>query len=270
MTGSGMTTEPSQEQYDAAVRALFHLARGNLFGEDVPPALRAVGDAGFATGLRLQLGVLAAWEAAGERLGGWKIGLTSRGARDGMGEGVRPHGFLLESRILASGARVAEEVPNLKLEPEVGVVLGKDLAGPDVTVQEARDAVEAVVPALEVNSGRLVKGMSVAVRLGNSLNSWGIVVGEPVDPASVDLAALSGEIGSEEGVLGTGETSPATLDDPYLSLTRVCRSLALNGRGLKAGQHLITGSITAPVPVAGAHNYYADFGALGRVELEVP
>ncbi len=114
------------------------------------------------------------------------------------------------------------------------------------------------------------KGSSYAVRLGNSLNNWGMVMGPPQDPDSVDPLDLSVEIGNENGVLDRGDSGPTTLDDPYLSLTRVCRSLALNGRGLRAGQSLITGSVTPAVPTADGEHFYADFGALGRITLDRP
>jgi 2-keto-4-pentenoate hydratase len=260
----------SVAEYEAAVSELFGLAHGRLFGPEVPASLAALTGLDYAAGLRLQLDVLAAWEASGEQRGGWKIGLTSRGARDSLGPGVRPHGYVLASRILESGSTLEVEVPNCKLEPEIGLTLGRDLSGADVSVDEARAAVESVAPAFEINSNRVSKGdVPQAVRLGNALNNFGIVMGDPVSPDSVDLAGLSIVIGDERGVLASGSSDPDTLDDPFVSLTRVCRSLALNGEGLKAGQRLIAGSLTAAQPVAGGHGYFADFGPLGRVELKI-
>jgi 2-keto-4-pentenoate hydratase len=262
-----MTTGTSER---VAVTELLALAKGEPFGSTVPPGLLALADADYASSLRLQLDVLAAWEAEGERLGGWKIGLTSRAARDSMGIARRPHGYVLESRILDSGARLLEHVPHCRLEPEIAVTLGSDLAGEDVTVEQARAAVASVAPAFEINSGRVPKGSSLAIRLGNALNNWGMVLGQAMSPDDVDLADLDVSIGSEHGTLDTGHSAPATLDDPFLSLTRMCQSLALNGRGLAAGQRLITGSLTSAVPTDGAHSFHADFGPLGRVTLDLP
>lgn len=263
-------TGTSVDQEQAAVAELLAIAKGTPFGETTPPGLAALADADYPSSLRLQLAVLAAWEAEGRSLGGWKIGLTSRAARDSMGVGLRPHGYVLADRILDSGATLTETVPNLRLEPEIAVILGSDLAGDDVTVEQARAAVTAIAPAFEINSGRVPKGSSLAIRLGNSLNNWGIVVGAPIPVGSVDLADLTVEIGADAGAIATGHSGPATLDDPFVSLTRVCRSLALNGRGLSAGQRLITGSLTAAVPVDGLHKCYSDFGPLGRVTLDLP
>ncbi|HEY3872085.1 MAG TPA: hypothetical protein VGM10_27240 [Actinocrinis sp.] len=265
-----MAARTPVDQERAAVAELLAIAKGRPFGDSVPAALQALADADYADSLRLQLAVLAAWEAEGERLGGWKIGLTSRVARDSMGPNVRPHGYVLAGRVLSSGATLDEIVPNCRLEPEIAVILGADLAGGDVTREQAEAAVASVAPAFEINSGRVPKGSSPAVRLGNSLNNWGIVLGDPVPVGSVDLADLTVELGAEDGVIETGHSGPATLDDPFLSLTRVCKSLALNGRGLSAGQVLITGSLTSAVPVGGRRRFYADFGPLGRVTLDLP
>jgi 2-keto-4-pentenoate hydratase len=149
------------------------------------------------------------------------------------------------------------------------VTLGSDLAGDDVTVEQARAAVESVAPAFEINFRRVPKGSPLGIRLGNALTNWGIVVGAAVSPDSADLADLDVSIGSERGTLDTGHSAPATLDDPYLSLTRMCRSLALNGRGLSAGQRLITGSLTGAVPTDGAHASHAELGPLGQVMLDL-
>lgn len=265
-----MTAGTSVDREQAAVAELLAIAKGRPFGDTPPPALAALADADYTSSLRLQLAVVAAWEAEGHTVGGWKIGLTSRGARDSMGAGLRPHGYVLAGRILDSGAALDQPVPKCRLEPEIAVTMGQDLAGDDVTIEQARAAVASVAPAFEINSSRVPKGSSLAIRLGNSLNNWGIVIGAPLPVDAVDLAALPVELGAEHGPIETGDSGPATLDDPFLSLVRVCQSLARNGRGLSAGQRLITGSLTAAVPTDGLHQCYADFGPLGRVTLDLP
>ena len=70
--------------------------------------------------LELQLGVLSRFEAAGEKRGGWKVGLTSGGARDRMGKDFRPFGYVLKNRILSSGSSApAAKILNCSVEPEL-------------------------------------------------------------------------------------------------------------------------------------------------------
>src|SRR5262245_32733431 len=54
--------------------------------------------------LEIQLAVLEEMLKRGERLAGWKVGMTSGPSRDAMGAGFRPFGYILQSRSLHSGA----------------------------------------------------------------------------------------------------------------------------------------------------------------------
>ena len=51
----------------------------------------------FEEGQQLQLDLLQRWLEAGHELGGWKIGMTSGANRNGMGDGIRPFGFILNA-----------------------------------------------------------------------------------------------------------------------------------------------------------------------------
>lgn len=249
---------------DAAVDALHAIATNGTADTE---ALRPFADADVDAGFRLQLAVLDRWLADGEEVGGWKIGLTSRTARDSMGKDVRPPGYVLASRVLSSGAALPA-VANVRLEPEIGIVLGQDITG-EISIDQAKAAVASVAPAFEINALRLPSTESAAARVGNALNNWGVVFGAPIDPGAIDLATLSVTLTGPDGPLATGRSGADMIDDPYLSLTRLAATLARNGRGLTAGQHIITGSLTDAVPVSKSGHYEADFGALGTVTLDI-
>src|SRR5689334_14296576 len=75
--------------------------------------------------LALQLAVADRFAADGVAIGGWKIGMTSGRARDSLGPGVRPFGFVCADRLLASGAEVAlGAVRTCEIEPELCLLLG--------------------------------------------------------------------------------------------------------------------------------------------------
>src|SRR5215470_8449697 len=70
--------------------------------------------------LQTQLSVLDRFRANGEQVGGWKVGLTSGGARDRMGKDFRPFGYVLQSRILQSGSQAPyAKIFNCSVEPEL-------------------------------------------------------------------------------------------------------------------------------------------------------
>src|SRR5262244_1622050 len=106
--------------------------------------------------LALQLRVLGRFEGEGERLGGWKVGLTSGNARDRMGKDFRPFGYVLRSRIFRSGATVPiAKIMNCAVEPELCLIIGSPLHGDAVNAAEAKAAVRAVAPAFEINQRRV-------------------------------------------------------------------------------------------------------------------
>ena len=248
-----------------AAQVLRDLRRGDPIPDPAPAAIRSYDEASADDGLALQLAVLESLLDDGAELGGWKIGWTSRGARDKMGVGFRPFGYVLANRVLATGAEIdLAPFDDCFLEVEIGVVMGSDLSGPDVSLDEARAAVAAVVPAFEIGTRALPTGSSDGIRLGNGLNNWGIVFGEhrPTDLSLDDLHVSMSCDGNEIGAGGTGQD---VIDDPYLSITRVCNTLHRFGRGLRAGETLITGSVLPGVKVEQPGVWVGDFGALGTV-----
>jgi 2-keto-4-pentenoate hydratase len=259
----------ADERRARAAQALLGAAQGRPFDDAGLAALRAYDGADLAQeGLPLQLAVAELWRQAGEEIGGYKIGWTSRGARDRGGPGFRPFGFVLASRILPSGSALARgATPSGGLGKEGFVTMGSRLGGPEVTVEEARAAVASVAPAFEVISHRLPDGLPLAARIGNGLNNWGLIVG-PRRAPDLPLDALDVELRRDGELIGAATSGPDVVDDPYLSLSRVCALLHASGRALEPGQQLITGSITASVKTAEGGRFEATFGPLGAVAVD--
>lgn len=191
--------------------------------------------------LGLQLAVLDRLVAAGDRLAGWKVGLTSGPRRDAMGTGFRPFGYLLESRTFSSGDVVERDrIRSCYLEPELCLVLGAPLRGDDIDPVAARSAVRAVAPAFELNEIRLSAGADSPTTIADGLGNWGIVVGSEA-PAVSALTDTTVDLWHDDALVAT-RTPGTSMDDPFLSLSRLCALLHRYGRGLEAGQRVITGS----------------------------
>jgi 2-oxo-3-hexenedioate decarboxylase len=258
----------ADERRDRAAMALLSASKGEPLTADDLTALHAYDGLDLREGLSLQLALAGLWRRGGEEVGGWKIGWTSGHARDRGGPGFRPFGFVLASRILPSGSTLSpDQVPGGALEPEICVTIGSRLAGPDVTTEQARAAVESVAPAFEVISHRLPEGLSLAARIGNGLNNWGLVVGEPHAP-DIALDSLPVEIRRDGTPLDSAVSNADRVDDPFLSLTRVTRELHAYGLVLEPGQRLITGSITPAAKIQDGR-YEATFGPLGSVAVDI-
>jgi 2-keto-4-pentenoate hydratase len=246
----------------AAVIDALYVARKN---GSQPSGLAQV-QLGLEEALAMQLRVLGRFEAEGEKLGGWKVGLTSGNARDRMGKDFRPFGYVLQSRIFPSGATVpVAKIMNCAIEPELCLIIGSPLRGDAVGVAEAKAAVRAVAPAFEINQRRVGPERGQALLLADGLAQWGIVVGSEA-PVRDGLVETTVEFYCDEQLVET-KTPGATMDDPYLSLSRICKLLHKYGLGLEPGQPVITGSFCHHV-VRQPGTYRAVFSGIGTVSLQ--
>lgn len=222
----------------------------------------------LTTAHEVQLGVLGRWLEIGESLGGWKVGMTSGSMRDALGSGVRPFGFILAGRILATDSEVdLARIGRCGCEPELALRIRSRLAGYDVDAQQAREAVGGVLPAFEINQRRLSGESDGPVRVADDLSQWGIVVGEEIElTEDFDPAALEVEFRSGRVLLARASGGPQWIDDPFCSLATLVRRLALHGLGLEPGQIVLTGAF-AKHEVLGPSEYSASFSGLGEVHV---
>ena len=216
-------------------------------------------------GQLLQIELLGKWQSTGEHLAGYKVGLTSGVARNAFGPGVRPFGFILESRVLQSGASLTL-TRNLGVENELVFRVGKSIKASGVNAERAREVVDGVAPGFELNQHRLKQPGSNGIRIADNLSQWGIVVGDfqdvdrPYEQLNVQLEK-NGEIVQEVAASGH-------IDDHFVSIAALINRLHRFDRGLQAGELVITGSFTRAT-VSEPSVWCGDFAGLGKVTLEV-
>lgn len=220
-------------------------------------------------GLQRQLHSLGEREVAG-----WKIGLTSGLARDSMGAGFRPFGYILADRVFDSGTTIPlapfRDGDGLRVgvENELCFCIGAALEA-DASPHDARAAVTSVSPGFEINEQRLSREASSSDRLADDLNQWGIVCGTPVtlDWEAFDFDALTVALALDGEVVET-VAAHGHIDDHFASIAALARQLGRFGRRLEAGSRVITGSYTRQ-RVAAACRWEGDFGpVVGRVSVE--
>jgi len=255
---------PDDQQIMTALRALADWDAN----DDEAAALVASLPGDLEDGLRWQVRALRESLAAGARLAGWKIGLTSRGSRDAMGAGIRPFGYVLADGSIGSREQLASQaLSGCRLEPELCLVIGSRLAGPGRSPSDARAAVRSVAPAFEIITAPLPGKPSVAARVASRLNQRGIVTGAEA-PVPPDVSTAGVQLRHDGTVLESATMTSEVVDDPFLSVARLCSALAPFGLGLEPGQRIITGSLLAAVPAVAGH-WEADFGDLGTVEISI-
>ena len=235
-------------------------------GEYFPPDL--VGRLSFDEALRVQLDLLERRLAGGERLAGWKIGLTSATVRAHFGTERQPFGHILESGVIPSPGKVALDrlVVGCGVEPELCVTMASELRGPGATAADARAAVASIAPGMEINQKRSGGVTDFELSVADNLTQWAIVQG-PESPVTdeFDSDALRVTM-SCNGEVRADVVGRDVIDDHFVSVATLANVLAEYGRRLEAGQRLITGSFSKH-DVSRGEEWCAEFAGLGACSV---
>src|SRR6202044_874924 len=130
--------------------------------------------------------------AAGAKLIGHKVGLTSKAMQRSSQIDEPDYGYLLDFMMIADGAKVAHENFCLpRVEVELAFILGKALEGPGIGLTDVLRATEYVVPALEIVDARLQDPRKIFDTVADNGAAAGIVVGGhgvTLEPGHIILA----------------------------------------------------------------------------------
>jgi 2-keto-4-pentenoate hydratase len=235
----------------------------------LPPLTASHPDLSVGDAYAVQLAQVAVWTDAGARVKGHKVGLTSAAMQRQLGVDQPDFGHLLDTMFLAEGTPAAyQRFIQPKAEPEIAFVLGRDLAGPGVTVAEALAAVDFVLPALEIIDSRIADWkITLADTIADNASSGAVVLGSrPVKPDALDLS-LTGCLLHRNGRLeGTG-AGGAVLGSPVNALVWLANVLGARGTALEAGQVILPGSVCAAIPFAPGDTVSATFDRIGSVSI---
>ncbi|MFF0725402.1 2-keto-4-pentenoate hydratase [Streptomyces sp. NPDC004134] len=219
------------------------------------------------TAYRAQDELLARKVAAGERVVGVKLGLTSAAKQRRMGIDAPLTGWLTDAMVLPAGAPVPlAETIHPRVEPEIVFTLGRRLAGPGVTEASALAAVAEVRAGFEVIDSRY-RDFSFAlpdVVADNASSCRFTVSADPVDPAGLDLAAEVCRLTVDGEVVDTA-TGAAVQGHPARALALAANALSRRGIALEAGWTVLTGGLTDAVFVESGRTISAEFATLGTV-----
>ena len=199
--------------------------------------------------------------------GGWKVGLTSGGSRDGMGIGFRPFGHIAKDRIFESGETIdLSKVGDIGVENELCFLFGEAVPR-EADRRRLQTCIEALRPGFELNERRLGSDASASDRLADNLSQYGIVVGRPLyDFRELELDELTVTLSRNDLEVATVHAADH-IDDHYDSLLALIRILAQFDRQIEAGDHVITGAFARERVVA-ASTWRGDFSSsIGSVEV---
>ena len=207
--------------------------------------------------------------AAGAKLIGHKVGLTSKAMQRSSQIDEPDYGHLLDTMMIADGAKVPHAnfcVP--RVEVELAFILGKPLKGPGVGLTDVLRATEYVVPAIEIVDARLQDPRKIYDTIADNGAAAGIVIGgRPVGPTDVDLRWVGGIMYRNSEIEETG-VAAGVLGHPALGVAWLANKLGQHGVALEPGHLVLAGSFTRVVFAQKGDTLHADFGQLGGIAVQ--
>lgn len=206
--------------------------------------------------------------AAGAKLRGHKIGLTSKAMQSTVGINEPDYGHILDTMFYQDGETISTDkliVP--RVEVELAFVLGKPLEGENVSIFDVMDATDYVTPALELIDGRSQYPRRIVDNIADNAACAGVILGgRPVRPMDVDLRWV-GALLLKNGVIEETGVSAAVLGHPALGVAWLAKKLSQHSEKLLPGQVILGGSFTRTVAVAKGDTIHADYGTLGSISV---
>ncbi len=232
-----------------------------------PPAASAKLSA--ADAYRIQMINVERSVAAGRKIVGRKVGLTSLAMQKMLGVNEPDFGHLFDDMVLQNGSECRVSSLMLpRVEPEIALVLSRELRGPGVTREHVIAAAEYVTPALEIIDTRIRDWkITLADTIADNASSARVVLGtEKSSPTAYDLAKVGMTLEKNGTVVEKG-VGAAVLGHPAEPVAWLANKLAEFGQTLAAGSIIIPGALCRAVDVAEGDSIVARFEHLGAVSV---
>lgn len=249
-------------------QAAARLAQARRSGEPCAPVRDLIGETSQDDAYAVQEQYIAAERAAGSRVVGRKIGLTSQAVQKQFGVAEPDFGVLFDQMIYGSTEPIdLGSFLQPRVEGEIAFVLSRDLDSPTTTVAEVLRATDYVLPAIEIVDSRIA-GWDIRITdtIADNASSGAVVLG--TTPYSLtglelgDVAMVLEHLGEPVSV-GAGS---ACLGSPANAVAWLAREVARRGSPLRAGEVILSGALGPMVGVTSAGRYRMLLSGMGRVD----
>ncbi|MCK9515437.1 MAG: 2-oxopent-4-enoate hydratase [Ottowia sp.] len=203
--------------------------------------------------------------AAGEKVIGKKIGVTSQAVMDMLGVYQPDFGWLTDAMVYGEGQAIPmNRLIQPKAEGEIAFVLKRTLKGPGISAADVLAATDGVMACFEIVDSRIADWrIRIQDTVADNASCGVFVLGDRlVDPRAVDLATCGMVLEKNGEVVATG-AGAAALDHPANAVAWLANTLGAHGTALQAGEIVLAGSLAAMVPVAAGDNLRVSIGGIG-------
>ncbi|MCG7201503.1 2-oxopent-4-enoate hydratase [Marinobacter pelagius] len=207
--------------------------------------------------------------ALGEQVIGKKIGVTSQAVMDMLGVSQPDFGQLTDRMVINQGESIAmKSLIQPKAEGEIAFVLKQDLSGPGVSVADVLRATEGVMACFEIVDSR-IRDWKIRIQdtVADNASCGVFVLGDRlVDHRDLELSTTGMVLEKNGQVVGTG-AGAATMGSPAIAVAWLANTLGELGMSLKAGEVILSGALSAMVPVTAGDNLRMTLAGIGSCSV---
>jgi len=210
----------------------------------------------------------------GDQIIGWKIGCITAESQQRSHTDEPFSGPILRKDVLRNRSSIApESYFDCALQAEFALTLSNDFLASDAPFSLAvvRDRVKNVIPALENADSRFFdsKKLTAPSLIADGAKAGVLILGDKeTDFTKVDLISHTVRLYANDKMVAKG-SGANVLGNPLESLRWFVNSMAARGHDVPAGHFVSTGSCTGSYQGTLGERIVADFGALGRVQVEL-
>jgi 2-keto-4-pentenoate hydratase len=224
---------------------------------------------GMADGYAIQQELVTMLLADGDRVIGYKAGLTSAPMQRMFAVDTPDYGPVLASTLYANGDTISlDRFITPKVEAEIVFRLGSRLAGPGVDYDQARMAITEAIAGLEIVDSRVEDWrVMLADTIADLASNGALVLADHAVPVAELDPRLVGMVFTRNGELEATGAGAAALGDPVAVVAWLANTLGEHGVALEAGHLIMTGALHAAVPMNPGDEFTAEFDRLGSVTV---
>jgi 2-oxo-3-hexenedioate decarboxylase len=205
----------------------------------------------------------------GNRISGFKVGLTSRAKMKQMGVETPIYGFLADYFDRPDGGEIeTDQLIHPKVEAELAFVTKAPLKGPGCHIGNVLAATDFVIPAVEIIDSRYenFRFDLASVIADNASSSRYVLGGRMAAPGDVDMRTL-GVVMEKNGQVVELGAGAAVLGHPAASVALLANMLGERDEEIPAGTLILTGGITAAVAMEKGDCVNVHYQGLGSVGM---
>jgi 2-oxo-3-hexenedioate decarboxylase len=158
-----------------------------------------------------------------------------------------------------------------KVEAELAFIMKSDIQGKFISAPDVLMATAFIAPAFEIIDSRFHDfkiGSRYDAIIDNTSSARFKLGTSKMSPAAFDLTAIGVRLERNGENIGFGATA-SVMGHPARAVADLVRALSKEGKGLKAGDIVLSGAIMPSVPAMVGDTFLAEFGSLGKVEIKI-